>query len=56
MQGTEILDASEDQDSTDLHKCVDYIHDLANVDNTNVGLLLWYFDSVRISCLHPFAS
>lgn len=38
--GTEILDASQDQDSTDLHKCVDYIHDSANVDNTNLCILV----------------
>lgn len=56
MQGTKIFDASQDQDSTDLHKCVNYIHDLANADNTNVGLLLWNFDSVSISCVHPLAS
>lgn len=41
MQGTKIVDASHDQETTDLHKCVDYIHDLTDVDKSNVGILSW---------------
>lgn len=39
MQGTEVVDASDDQDTTDLHKCIDYIRDLPNLKNQNVCLV-----------------
>ena len=36
-QGTEIIDKSHDQDTTDLHKCVTYIRDFApDLDKSNV--------------------
>ncbi|XP_050117732.1 thiamine pyrophosphokinase 1-like [Malus sylvestris] len=36
MQGTQIINESEDQDTTDLHKCIAYICDSApNLDKSN---------------------
>lgn len=41
MQGTKIVDASHDQDTTDLHKCVAYICDWAqNLDKSDVSWIL----------------
>ena len=38
IQGTKILDESQDQDTTDLHKCVAYIRDFRpNLDKSNVS-------------------
>ena len=38
IQGTKILDESQDQDTTDLHKCVAYIRDFTpNLDKSNVS-------------------
>lgn len=38
IQGTKILDESQDQDTTDLHKCVAYIRDFTpNPDKSNVS-------------------
>lgn len=38
VQGTKILDESQDQDTTDLHKCVAYIRDFTpNLDESNVS-------------------
>lgn len=38
LQGTKIIDESDDQDTTDLHKCVAYIRDLTpNVDKSPVS-------------------
>lgn len=39
--GTTIVDASDDQDTTDLHKCVVYIHDLPDPQKSNVSLVFW---------------
>ncbi|XP_073040714.1 thiamine pyrophosphokinase 1-like isoform X1 [Primulina eburnea] len=38
--GTEIVDASHDQDTTDLHKCVAYIRDLPDRLNQNLCILV----------------
>ncbi|KAL7112714.1 hypothetical protein ACP275_04G019500 [Erythranthe tilingii] len=38
--GTEVIDASDDQDTTDLHKCIAYIQDLPNLKNQNVCVLV----------------
>lgn len=40
MQGTQVIDASDDQDTTDLHKCVAYIQDLPNLKNQDVSIVL----------------
>lgn len=40
MQGTNIIDESQDQDTTDLHKCVSYIHDLLSPEHPNVSQAL----------------
>ncbi|KAK6154194.1 hypothetical protein DH2020_013833 [Rehmannia glutinosa] len=40
MQGTEVIDASDDQDTTDLHKCVAYIQDLPNLKNQDLCILV----------------
>jgi hypothetical protein len=38
MQGTKIIDESEDQNTTDLHKCVAYIRDLTpDTDKSEVS-------------------
>ncbi|CAA0832031.1 Thiamine pyrophosphokinase 1 [Striga hermonthica] len=37
--GTEVIDASDDQDTTDLHKCVAYIQDMPNLKNQEVELI-----------------
>lgn len=38
LQGTEIIDESHDQDTTDLHKCVTYIRDLTpKIDGSEVS-------------------
>jgi thiamine pyrophosphokinase len=38
LQGTKIIDESQDQDTTDLHKCVAYIRDLIpNTDKSEVS-------------------
>lgn len=42
MQGTKVVDASDDQDTTDLHKCVAYIRDLPDLKNQNVRVTLPY--------------
>lgn len=40
LQGTKIIDESQDQDTTDLHKCVAYIRDLVpNTDKSEVSLI-----------------
>lgn len=40
LQGTKIIDESQDQDTTDLHKCVAYIRDLVpNTDISEVSLI-----------------
>ncbi|XVF80568.1 hypothetical protein PTKIN_Ptkin15bG0084300 [Pterospermum kingtungense] len=40
-QGTEIIDKSHDQDTTDLHKCVTYIRDFAlDLDKSNLCILV----------------
>lgn len=39
MQGTRVVDASDDQDTTDLHKCIAYIRDLPNLENDNASVL-----------------
>ncbi|XP_041995513.1 thiamine pyrophosphokinase 1-like isoform X2 [Salvia splendens] len=38
--GTRIVDASDDQDTTDLHKCIAYIRDLPNLENENTCVLV----------------
>ncbi|GFP85607.1 thiamine pyrophosphokinase 1 [Phtheirospermum japonicum] len=38
--GTEAVDASDDQDTTDLHKCVAYIQDLPNLKNQELCILV----------------
>ncbi|XP_047967392.1 thiamine pyrophosphokinase 1-like isoform X2 [Salvia hispanica] len=38
--GTRIVDASDDQDTTDLHKCIAYIRDLPNLKNENTCVLV----------------
>ncbi|KAL4603594.1 hypothetical protein ACB092_10G135200 [Castanea dentata] len=39
--GTQILDESQDQDTTDLHKCVAYIRDFTpNLDKSNLCILV----------------
>ncbi|CAA3029031.1 thiamine pyrophosphokinase 1-like isoform X1 [Olea europaea subsp. europaea] len=38
--GTNAIDASHDQDTTDLHKCVAYIRDLPNLENHNLYILV----------------
>ncbi|KAL3644774.1 cAMP-dependent protein kinase subunit [Castilleja foliolosa] len=38
--GTETIDASDDQDTTDLHKCVAYIQDLPNLKNHKLCILV----------------
>ncbi|XP_022727737.1 thiamine pyrophosphokinase 1-like isoform X1 [Durio zibethinus] len=39
--GTKIIDKSHDQDTTDLHKCVTYIRDVApNLDKSNLCILV----------------
>ncbi|KAL2454224.1 Thiamine pyrophosphokinase 1 [Abeliophyllum distichum] len=38
--GTKTIDASHDQDSTDMHKCVAYIRDLPNLDKQNLCILV----------------
>ncbi|KAI3449498.1 hypothetical protein Pfo_006163 [Paulownia fortunei] len=38
--GTEAVDASDDQDTTDLHKCVAYIQDLPNLKNQDLCILV----------------
>ncbi|XP_057782346.1 thiamine pyrophosphokinase 1 isoform X2 [Salvia miltiorrhiza] len=38
--GTDVVDASDDQDTTDLHKCVAYIQDLPNLKNQNTCILV----------------
>ncbi|XP_051141588.1 thiamine pyrophosphokinase 1 isoform X2 [Andrographis paniculata] len=38
--GTKIVDASDDQDTTDLHKCILYIQDLPNLKNQNLCILV----------------
>lgn len=37
MQGTKIIDESQDQDTTDLNKCVTYIRDSLNSEHPNVS-------------------
>ncbi|KAK4482191.1 hypothetical protein RD792_009333, partial [Penstemon davidsonii] len=37
--GTEVVDASQDQDTTDLHKCVAYVQDLPKLKNQNLCIL-----------------
>ncbi|GAA0160929.1 kinase [Lithospermum erythrorhizon] len=37
--GTKIEDASRDQDTTDLHKCVDYILNMPNLEQSNLRIL-----------------
>ena len=38
VQGTKIFDESEDEDTTDLHKCVAYIlQSMPNLEESNVG-------------------
>ena len=49
MQGTKIVDASHDQDTTDLHKCVVYISDFFDLQISNVSLCLFKLDSAAIS-------
>lgn len=48
MQGTEVVDASHDQDTTDLHKCVAYIRDLPNLKNQNACVKLFYLITMWI--------
>ncbi|CAN4091436.1 unnamed protein product [Withania somnifera] len=38
--GTKIIDESQDQDTTDLHKCVSYIRDLLNPEHPNLCILV----------------
>ncbi|XP_047981041.1 thiamine pyrophosphokinase 2-like isoform X2 [Salvia hispanica] len=38
--GTKVVDASDDQDTTDLHKCVAYIRDLPNLEHQNTCILV----------------
>ncbi|KAL0320506.1 UNVERIFIED_CONTAM: Thiamine pyrophosphokinase, partial [Sesamum radiatum] len=38
--GTKVVDASHDQDTTDLHKCVSYIQDLPSLKNQNICILV----------------
>ncbi|XP_062143316.1 thiamine pyrophosphokinase 1 isoform X2 [Alnus glutinosa] len=39
--GTEIVDESHDQDTTDLHKCIAYIRDVTpNIDKSNLCILV----------------
>lgn len=41
MQGTKIFDESEDQDTTDLHKCVAYIlQSMPNQEESDVGWIM----------------
>ncbi|KAL5561479.1 hypothetical protein UlMin_031226 [Ulmus minor] len=61
--GTEILDESEDQDTTDLDKCVRYVRDFApNLDKSNLcilvaGALGGRFDhemgNINVLCRYP---
>lgn len=45
IQGTEIVDESYDQDTTDLHKCVKYI--LGSLEKSNVSSMLIFLKSYR---------
>ncbi|KAF3641836.1 Thiamine pyrophosphokinase 2 [Capsicum annuum] len=38
--GTKIIDESQDQDTTDLHKCVAYIRDLLSLEHPNLCILV----------------
>nr|GMD71722.1 thiamine pyrophosphokinase 1 isoform X2 [Ipomoea batatas] len=38
--GTKIVDASDDQDTTDMHKCISYILDLPELKNKDVCILV----------------
>ncbi|EPS64299.1 hypothetical protein M569_10483, partial [Genlisea aurea] len=38
--GTEVIDASHDQDTTDLHKCIVYIQHLPHLNNHDVCILV----------------
>ncbi|XP_027071628.1 thiamine pyrophosphokinase 2-like [Coffea arabica] len=40
MQGTKIVDASHDQDTTDLHKCVVYISDFFDLQISNLCIVV----------------
>lgn len=41
LQGTQIIDESHDQDTTDLHKCVTYVRDLTpKIDGSEVSWIL----------------
>lgn len=38
IQGTKVVDESQDQDTTDLHKCIEYIRDVtSDIDKSNVS-------------------
>nr|GMD60950.1 thiamine pyrophosphokinase 1 isoform X2 [Ipomoea batatas] len=61
--GSKVVDESHDQDTTDLHKCVAYIHDLSHMKTTNlcilvVGALGGRFDHEmgNINVLYRFAT
>lgn len=39
--GTEVVDESQDQDTTDLHKCIEYIRDFtSDIDKSNICILV----------------
>lgn len=41
MQGTKVVDESHDQDTTDMHKCVNYIRDFTpELEKTNLCILV----------------
>jgi thiamine pyrophosphokinase len=54
QQGAEVIDLSEDQDSTDLHKCLAYIEQhfsreqLQNLHILVVGVLIYIMSSIII--------
>ncbi|XP_031744246.1 thiamine pyrophosphokinase 2 isoform X2 [Cucumis sativus] len=50
MQGTKIFDESEDQDTTDLHKCVAYILQSIPNQESNIGIIML---SYSFSAVYP---
>lgn len=43
LQGTKIIDESQDQDTTDLHKCISYVNDLTpDIDKSKVSCTSGY--------------
>lgn len=41
VQGTKVVDESHDQDTTDLHKCISFIHDVTpDLDKSKVSFII----------------